>query len=90
VATPEEDLGGVKQNLLKKTNRALRLVRRAQGAEGRILIVNPRKARGALRTFIAIIERRVQRGKIVDVALADELIAQAEAIRAQLLEVNGG
>jgi hypothetical protein len=85
VATPDEDLGGVKQDLLKKTNKALRLVRRAQGADGRLVLVNPRKARGALKTFIAIVERRVQRGKIVDVALADELIARAEAIRAQLL-----
>ena len=83
-ATSEEDLGGVKDELEQRVSKALRLIKRAQTATGRLAIANPRRARTLLKTFIGILERRVERGKIAG-PLADQLIELAGALRAQLV-----
>jgi 6-phosphogluconolactonase (cycloisomerase 2 family) len=83
-ATSEEDLGGVKDALEQKAGKALRLIKRAQTATGRLAITNPRRARVLLKTFIGILERRVERGRIAG-PLADALIELADTLRAQLV-----
>ena len=83
-ATSDADLGGAKDQFLKRINKALHLIQRAETATGRLATANPRKVRTLLKTFIGILNRRVDRGKIA-APLANELIALADDIRAQLV-----
>jgi hypothetical protein len=83
-ATSDEDLAGLKEQLLKRFSKAVRLIERAQTAKGRLATANPRRVRILLKGFIGALERRVARGQIDD-ELADELIELAGTIRSQLL-----
>jgi len=83
-ATPDTDLGGAKDQFLKRINKALRLIERAQTANGRLATANPRKARALLKAFIGVLARRTDHDKISR-ELADQLRELAETVRSQLL-----